>query len=795
MTTRIQIRRGTTAQWADADPILAAGEFGLDTTARVVKIGDGDTVWSELAPFAGGAPDLSDVHWGGALGGQGQNPSLNTASVDNLVGGRIGAPGSASRAAVDAVVAAAVTVLKAGAPVAFDTLVEIADRLAEDDTALDGLLTALGDRLRKDQNLADLPDKAAARTALDVPSVEEVSATTGQQITEALGALAIPNSPDDIGAQPAGSYATTTALTAGLASKQDTGDFATHGDLTTGLAGKQPTGDYLVNPGGGTDGQALVRQGSGTAWATPAGGGSANGLSSNELVLAKIARSVESKFRQSQGIGLQRSGATLASATWYLYQKLSPAQFLRFGLAPRTNTFPNMTAPASPASPTPVHQVYDLVLVCPAVLVEDADAAMTYALAGGSAWTVSGVNRYSVTAGASVTYQTPAQTTAAGAQVGRFTNGGLFKVLINDDPTRAVLCPTAQDLVEQGIYPATILTVNGGTLAATDRVIDLYASGRSDNVLFADDLPPTTTGHKLALVVTGYARPAVAAGTGRGYFSGFFHRQAQNPGDAGTMLLTLKALDGGAGGSAFEYAISGKPPASGANTFVGSVHDYENQTSALTIQIDGATVTPADGVYTMPVSEIRIIRTTALYHPAMSGPWANVTLQYVLTRDGLVMDPSITVLQDFVMNAFYSMFPVCGPLGQAGGTLRALFDRGDLLENGAGPLRFLGTGGSENYLGSSKSAAAYMWESTGRLAVALWIENMAEFANNWAVSGTIRSAIQDRSGTITKAYLSRIGLGGGANVETFPTGKVITWRTHYLATTLASPERTFAGAL
>lgn len=52
------------------------------------------------------------------------------------------------------------------------------------------------------------------------------------------GLPVIPDSPDDIGAQPAGDYATNAALTSGLASKQATGDYATNTALTNGLAGK-----------------------------------------------------------------------------------------------------------------------------------------------------------------------------------------------------------------------------------------------------------------------------------------------------------------------------------------------------------------------------------------------------------------------------------------------------------------------------------------------------------------------------------------------------------------------------
>ena len=45
---QIVIRRGTASQWSVADPILASGEFGLETDTALVKIGDGTSLWSVL---------------------------------------------------------------------------------------------------------------------------------------------------------------------------------------------------------------------------------------------------------------------------------------------------------------------------------------------------------------------------------------------------------------------------------------------------------------------------------------------------------------------------------------------------------------------------------------------------------------------------------------------------------------------------------------------------------------------------------------------------------------------------
>lgn len=51
MATRMLQRRGTAQQWADADPVLGAGEIGFETDSGKFKIGDGTNEWSELAYF------------------------------------------------------------------------------------------------------------------------------------------------------------------------------------------------------------------------------------------------------------------------------------------------------------------------------------------------------------------------------------------------------------------------------------------------------------------------------------------------------------------------------------------------------------------------------------------------------------------------------------------------------------------------------------------------------------------------------------------------------------------------
>ena len=48
----IKNRRDTAANWASVNPVLSAGEFGIETDTNKLKIGNGTTAWNSLAYFA-----------------------------------------------------------------------------------------------------------------------------------------------------------------------------------------------------------------------------------------------------------------------------------------------------------------------------------------------------------------------------------------------------------------------------------------------------------------------------------------------------------------------------------------------------------------------------------------------------------------------------------------------------------------------------------------------------------------------------------------------------------------------
>lgn len=65
MAVQILFRRGSSTDWTNANPVLGAGEPGVETNTGKIKVGDGTTAWTAL-PYAAGLEslrlqDLADV--------------------------------------------------------------------------------------------------------------------------------------------------------------------------------------------------------------------------------------------------------------------------------------------------------------------------------------------------------------------------------------------------------------------------------------------------------------------------------------------------------------------------------------------------------------------------------------------------------------------------------------------------------------------------------------------------------------------------------------------------------------
>ena len=82
MTSRMQQRRDTAANWTTNNPTLAAGELGLETDTGLIKIGTGSTAWTALAYAATGT--VTSVTAGTGLSG-GTITSSGTISINTAV--------------------------------------------------------------------------------------------------------------------------------------------------------------------------------------------------------------------------------------------------------------------------------------------------------------------------------------------------------------------------------------------------------------------------------------------------------------------------------------------------------------------------------------------------------------------------------------------------------------------------------------------------------------------------------------------------------------------------------------
>ena len=61
LNTRIQLKHGLAASWTEKNPVLLAGEMGIETDTLKMKVGDGTSNWSALGYLGADANDILDI--------------------------------------------------------------------------------------------------------------------------------------------------------------------------------------------------------------------------------------------------------------------------------------------------------------------------------------------------------------------------------------------------------------------------------------------------------------------------------------------------------------------------------------------------------------------------------------------------------------------------------------------------------------------------------------------------------------------------------------------------------------
>lgn len=430
-----------------------------------------------------------------------------------------------------------------------------------------------------------------------------------------------------------------------------------------------------------------------------------------------------------------------------------------------------------------LHQLQTQAEVTPMFSVDGADASVTRGAGvtgpNANATSFNGHYWFGTAAAQTFTFTTPANATRVGWRGPLVSNGGAAIVSIDGDKTLANLLPTAQDVINSGAYPNTILVANGGTANPTDRILDTYNAGSLPNnpdvvVGLADSL--AAGAHTVVLTPVGVAR-SVGGGT-RVYFSGYGYALAATTiTDAGVVSYSSHNLNSSQG-SAWEYALQATFPVAGS-TFVGSIHGYEAEDS-VRVLVDGAATTLTAGQTVRAAAKVDVVRQTRLVSPDDGSTFANVATTYHLDSLGLRVDFAISWVKSLNVTAAYVMGPMNGKAWSSSGRAAqadTVFSQGSLLNYAPGPITLTGVG--DNFLGNVATPAA--WTYGGNYGLLMWQPNVNQWTNNWSNSANF-VAIEDRGTStpfVTKIYFARIW-GSTGRSEAVSSGSVWRSSTRYL---------------
>ena len=252
--SKIQIRRDTAANWSSVNPTLADGEVGLDTSNNLIKYGNGASTWNDLLPFTNqNVLAISDLATGGSIT-TAANINIYTAfNVNQTTAGQTLTLPTPTQNAVNK----SVFVINSGS----------------------ASFTVYGTTLTTDTG-TQLYFRASTQTWIPVSGSGGGGSTTS--ISNGTSNVNIPSANGNVLISSAGTanVVVVTSTGANIAGTANiTGNTAIGGNLAiTGKSNLNAVGNVTIT--GGTTGQVLTTNGSGTlTWSTVSAGSLANGTS------------------------------------------------------------------------------------------------------------------------------------------------------------------------------------------------------------------------------------------------------------------------------------------------------------------------------------------------------------------------------------------------------------------------------------------------------------------------------------------------------------------------------------
>ena len=89
MAVKIQVRRDTSINWTQTNPLLSQGEIGFELDTNKIKIGTGVSRWNDLGYFAGSSPTSSFIT--NSTTGNETTKAASVAAMKNYVAAQIAA--------------------------------------------------------------------------------------------------------------------------------------------------------------------------------------------------------------------------------------------------------------------------------------------------------------------------------------------------------------------------------------------------------------------------------------------------------------------------------------------------------------------------------------------------------------------------------------------------------------------------------------------------------------------------------------------------------------------------------
>jgi len=193
VATRIQLRRDTAANWVSANPVLRAGEIGIETDTLKFKIGNGST-WTATTSYANVTPSgltnsLGDYILVADQGSPGGPAELNSngdliipensiilwndaaydytttlTATEPTADRTITLPNSSGTIALTSDISTAVSNLVDGAPGLLDTLNELAAAVNDDPAFFTTVATNLSNHESDTTNIHGIADTAELAT-------------------------------------------------------------------------------------------------------------------------------------------------------------------------------------------------------------------------------------------------------------------------------------------------------------------------------------------------------------------------------------------------------------------------------------------------------------------------------------------------------------------------------------------------------------------------------------------------------------------------------------------------------